>query len=390
MFVNSVTRESVLLALHNCLIHTSSDFIREHALLIEGQHIVDVIKEHDIPDHAVKKNLHGNFLAPGFLDVQVNGGGGLMFNSQPTVETILHIAKAHRRFGTVGILPTMLPDFPEIISEGITAVEKAISIKASGIMGIHLEGPILNPDRSGMHDERFISLSDGTDLTRFCKCKFPRVMTLAPEVVESGYISSLVKQGVRVSAGHTEATVKQLNSACIEGLAGVTHLFNAMAPFTGREPGVVGGALANENLWCSIIADGIHLDPASISVAWHAKPKGKLMLISDGMAAVGHNLASFVVANRKVYVNKDSCRLSDGRLAGSKINLADAVRYCVKKTSIPLVEAIKMASTYPSEFLEVDSSIGKIEPGLFASLVWFDDQIKVKGTCVEGKLEFYD
>jgi N-acetylglucosamine-6-phosphate deacetylase len=329
-------------------------------------------------------------LAPGFLDVQVNGGGGLMFNSQPTVETILHIAKAHRRFGTVGILPTLLPDSPENISKGITAVEKAMSIKASGVIGIHLEGPIINPIRSGMHSEKFISLPDDTDLIRFCKCKFPRVITLAPEVVEPGYVSALVKQGVRVSAGHTEASVKQLTAACMEGLTGVTHLFNAMPPFTGRDPGVVGGALANKNLWCSIIADGIHVDSASITVAWRAKPKGKLILISDGMAAVGHNLASFIVADRKVFVNNDSCRLLDGRLAGSKINLADAVRYCVKKISIPLVEAVNMASTYPSEFLELDNCIGKIEPGLFASLVWFDDQIKVKGTCVEGELEFYD
>ena len=234
-----------MLALHNCLIHTSSDFIREHAVLIEDRHIVDVVKEHDIPTHAVKRNLQGNFLAPGFLDVQVNGGGGLMFNSQPTVETILHIAKAHRRFGTVGILPTLLPDSPENISKGITAVEKAMSIKASGVIGIHLEGPIINPVRSGMHSEKFISLPDDTDLIRFCKCKFPRVITLAPEVVEPGYVSALVKQGVRVSAGHTEASVKQLTAACMEGLTGVTHLFNAMPPFTGRDPGVVGGALAN-------------------------------------------------------------------------------------------------------------------------------------------------
>ena len=342
----------------------------------------------DIPADIPQHNLDGGHLAPGFIDVQVNGGGGVMFNTAPTVETIARMAKTHRRFGTVGFLPTLITDERGHIRQAIDAVCEALAAATPGVLGIHLEGPIINPERKGMHDAGHIGALDAEIIDGLGAVPGARVVTLAPECAPPGLIAQLTAAGIRVSAGHTQATAEQVTAAQQAGLLGVTHLFNAMTQFTGRAPGAVGAALANADLWCGIIADGVHVHETSILAAWRAK-QDKLFLVTDAMAPVGTEMAAFEYRGEKVTVRDGSCFLANGCLAGSTLDMASAVRNCVRNVLIPLEAALRMASTHPAEFLGLGDSLGKIATGYDASLVWLDDDLMVKATWVKGHYEYH-
>jgi len=377
-----------LQALTNCTIHTASGRLEAHAVLIEGRHIADIVEVENVPADIPRQDLEGGHLAPGFIDVQVNGGGGVMFNTTPTAETIATIASAHRRFGTVGFLPTLITDARARIAEAIDAVSEALATPTPGLLGMHLEGPVINPERKGMHHGGHIGALEAEDIARLAALPAARLVTLAPECAPKGMIAQLTAAGIRVSAGHTQATAEQIAAAHLEGLTGMTHLFNAMSQFTGREPGAVGAALANEDLWCGIIADGVHVHDKSILAAWRAK-RDKLFLVTDAMAPVGTEMTSFEQAGEEITVRDGSCFLADGRLAGSTLDMASAVRHCVNKVSIPLDAALAMASAHPAEFLGLESSLGKIEAGYIASLVWLDDDLAVKATWIDGQYEYH-
>ncbi len=375
-------------ALTNCRLHTASKRLEAPAVLIEGRHIADIVEVTDIPADIPRHDLEGGHLAPGFVDVQVNGGGGVMFNTAPSVETIACMARAHRRFGTVGFLPTLITDDRAHITQAIDAVCQALAGATPSLLGIHLEGPIINPERKGMHDAGHIGALDAEIIARLGAVPGARVVTLAPECAPPGLIAQLTAAGIRVSAGHTQATAEQIAAAQQAGLSGVTHLFNAMSQFTGRAPGTVGAALANTDLWCGIIADGVHVHETSILAAWQAK-QDKLFLITDAMAPVGTDMATFDYGGETVSVRDGSCFLADGRLAGSTLDMASAVRNCVRSVSIPLDAALRMASAHPAEFLGLGSSLGKIEAGYDASLVWLDTDLMVKATWVQGQYEYH-
>ena len=376
-------------ALTNCRIHTASTCLEGHAVLIDGRHIADIVEAANIPDGTASHDLEGGHLAPGFIDVQLNGGGGVMFNAAPTAQTIATMARAHRRFGTVGFLPTLLTDDRERIGEAIDAVDDALAAGTPGLLGIHLEGPTINPERRGMHQSRHIAQLQAEDITRLVALPAVKVVTLAPECAPRGLIAQLTAAGIRVSAGHTEATAEQIDAAAKEGLAGVTHLFNAMRQFTGREPGTVGAALADPNLWCGIIADGVHVHEKSIYAAWRAK-RDKLYLVTDAVAPVGTNMEAFEYGGETIEVRDGACVMADGRLAGSTLDMARAVKNCVRNVSIPLDEALRMASAYPADFLQLGASLGWIEAGFDASLVWLDNDLAVRATWIEGQYEQYD
>ncbi|MDA0230444.1 MAG: N-acetylglucosamine-6-phosphate deacetylase [Proteobacteria bacterium] len=375
-------------ALTNCRIHIASKRLEAPAVLIEGRHISDIVEMSDIPADIPQHNLDGGHLAPGFIDVQVNGGGGVMFNTAPTVETIARMAKTHRRFGTVGFLPTLITDERGHIRQAIDAVCEALAAATPGVLGIHLEGPIINPERKGMHDAGHIGALDAEIIDGLGAVPGARVVTLAPECAPPGLIAQLTAAGIRVSAGHTQATAEQVTAAQQAGLLGVTHLFNAMTQFTGRAPGAVGAALANADLWCGIIADGVHVHETSILAAWRAK-QDKLFLVTDAMAPVGTEMAAFEYRGEKVTVRDGSCFLANGCLAGSTLDMASAVRNCVRNVLIPLEAALRMASTHPAEFLGLGDSLGKIATGYDASLVWLDDDLMVKATWVKGHYEYH-
>ena len=330
-------------------------------------------------------DLGGDLLAPGFIDCQVNGGGGILFGDQIGLAAITVIATAHRTFGSTGLLPTLISTDWKTMVAAATAVRSAQKKGLSGLLGLHFEGPYLNPDHKGAHDGAQIRSLDGAALDLFASADLgPVVVTLAPEMVPPGTIRRLTDAGVRVCAGHSAASHDQIAAALDEGLAGFTHLFNAMPAMVSRRPGIVGAALADRNSYCGIIADGHHVHSATLQVALAAKTTGRMLLVTDAMPSVGGRGSSFHLAGRTVEVSDGRCTLEDGTLAGSNLDMASAVRNTVNLLDQPLEEALRMASLYPAAFLGLEGDRGRIAAGYRADLVLLDNDLNVRRTWIGG------
>jgi N-acetylglucosamine-6-phosphate deacetylase len=323
-------------------------------------------------------------LAPGFIDVQVNGGGDALLNDDPSLETIRRIAAAHRRFGTTGLLPTLITDHPSKLQALAEVADEAMQVP--GVLGFHLEGPHLNLARKGIHPPQFIrpmTEADRNLLTRFGKLGRSQV-TLAPELCAGEVIQSLVRAGLRVSAGHTEAKAGELIGAVERGLSGVTHLFNAMSQMTAREPGVVGVAMADERLFAGIIPDGICVSPMNLKTAYRAIGRDRLMIVTDAMPTSAGTRSSFLLQGRRITL-KDG-RLSDehGTLAGAHLIMNEAIANSMAMMDAPIEDALMMASLTPARFLGLEGERGRIASGWRADLVVLDDRINVHGTWIAG------
>jgi N-acetylglucosamine-6-phosphate deacetylase len=331
-------------------------------------------------------DLAGHLLLPGFIDVQVNGGGGRLFNDDPSVESIRRIGAAHRRYGTTGFLPTLISDDLETIGRAIAAVQAALEAGVPGVLGIHIEGPFLNFARRGVHDARHLRPLDASLLSSLCQLRGGRtVLTLAPEMTSPQMISRLAQAGVLVSGGHSNASYAETMAAIAHGLRGFTHLFNAMAPLAPRAPGIIGAALHDPNTWCGIIVDGHHVDPVMLQLALRCKRHDRFMLVTDAMPVVGSDAASFVLQGRTIHVQDGVCRDEEGTLAGTALDMAGAVRNAVATLGLELGEAARMASEYPAEFLGLGSELGRIAPGYRANLVLVDAELRVRQTWIDGR-----
>ncbi|MBR1122726.1 N-acetylglucosamine-6-phosphate deacetylase [Bradyrhizobium lablabi] len=323
-------------------------------------------------------------LAPGFIDVQVNGGGGVLLNDQPTEAGVRRIVEAHRRTGTTGCLPTLITDRTEII-EQLANVARA-SPGIPGVLGFHLEGPALNRSRKGIHPESEIRVPNGRDLSAiksFGRCG-RSLVTLAPECVPVAMIDELIGAGLHLSAGHSEATSAETAQAADRGVSGVTHLFNAMSQLSAREPGLVGAALDDNRLFAGIICDGIHVDPASLRIALRCKGRDRLMLVTDAMPLVGTNETKFTLQGRQITLHENRLTGPDGTLAGAHLTMIEAVRNATALLEVPLADALMMASRTPAAFLGLDSELGRIAPGYRADLVAFNANFEVVDTWVAG------
>jgi N-acetylglucosamine-6-phosphate deacetylase len=333
-----------------------------------------------------RHDLGGRYLLPGFIDVQVNGGGGVLFNDEPTVAGVRAIAAAHRRFGTTGLLPTLISDDKSVMPRAVAAVNAAIADAAPGILGIHLEGPFIT--RKGVHDPRWFRVPDATDVAAASALEGGRaVVTLAPEHVPDDVLRAFIEAGVIVCAGHTAADYTATRAGIDNGIRGFTHLYNAMTPLTSREPGVVGAALEDRESWCGVIVDNHHVHPASLQVALAAKPTGKLFLVTDAMPPVGAADPSFVLKGETITARNGICETADGVIAGSALTMIDAVRNCVETLGLSLAEAARMASTYPADFLGLAASHGRIAPGRQADFTVIDDNFDVHETWIDGQCE---
>jgi N-acetylglucosamine-6-phosphate deacetylase len=357
------------------------------AVLIDGARIVDVLPRSDARARDARQHdLHGHLLAPGFIDCQVNGGGGVLFNDAPTVDTLRRIATAHRRFGTTGLLPTLISDDVHVMRAAIAAVAAAIEQGVPGILGIHLEGPFLSRQRKGIHDAAKFRAPDAADIELVSRLGSGKtLLTLAPEEVAPDTLRELSGRGVIVAAGHTSATYAQTRAALDAGMRGFTHLYNAMSPLQNREPGVVGAALEDAASWCGVIVDGHHVHPAALRIALAAKPQGKIFLVTDAMSPVGSDQASFQLNGETIHCRDGLCTNAQGVLGGSALDMATAVRNAVAMLRIPLTEALRMASAYPAAFLGLGSSHGHIAAGYAADLVLLDEDVRVRSTWIGGR-----
>ena len=360
-------------------------FYDDHALLVEGKSIIDIVVKNNIPGNFNKIELDEGILAPGFIDLQVNGGGGVLFNNSPNKESLNTIIKAHQFFGTTSVMPTVISDSLEVLEQCIKTVTEEIKNNSS-LLGIHIEGPFFNIKYRGVHQKKYISSINSDYLNLFESLKgFPVMLTLAPECISSQQLKHLTSLGIKTLAGHSDASYDELDDAIKNGLDGFTHLFNAMSQISAREPGVVGAALHFENTFASIIVDLHHVHPSLIQLAYQLKPKGKLFFISDSMATIHHGKPSFELYDE--VVNESDGRLvnSEGKLAGSSITQIDAVKNAYQKCNIPLNQALAMASRYPAKYLGIANHLGSLKPGYRADLVHFDSNFKVHNTWVSGK-----
>ena len=332
-------------------------------------------------------DLAGDLLAPGFIDCQVNGGGGQLFNDDPSVSTIAAIARAHRGFGTTGFLPTLISDDLDVVAQAMDAVRDAIRAGVPGVLGIHVEGPFLNEERRGVHDVSKLRELDGEAVKLLSRpLGGVTMVTLAPERTTPAFIRELTAAGVIVSAGHTNATFEELQPAFAAGLRGFTHLFNAMSQLGNREPGAVGAALAHDASWCGLIVDGHHVHPEVMKIALRAKRRDRFMLVSDAMPSVGAEAKDFVLNGRPITVEGNRCLDEDGRLAGADLDMASAVRNCVHLLGLELSEAVRMASANPADFLAL-RDVGRMAGGQRANLVRLDGDLQPVATWIDGKTD---
>ena len=373
-------------ALVNGRILRESGWTENQVVLIEGDRIARIVARDSQWSAERTYDLQGQTLLPGFIDVQVNGGGGVLFNDDPSVASIREIGRAHRRFGTTGFLPTLISDDLEVVSRAVKATQDAIEARVPGVLGIHIEGPFLNAERKGVHDASKLRWLKEDAIGLLTSLKGGKTLvTLAPERTTPQIIRKLRDAGVIVSAGHTNGTYDEIRTALDHGLTGFTHLFNAMSQLTGREPGAVGAALDDDGSWCGIIVDGHHVDPVVLKIAMRSKRKDRFMLVTDAMPTVGAPSKSFRLQGRPISVNDNMLVDELGRLAGSDIDMATAVRNAPAMLEVDLAQAARMASLYPATFLGLEGHFGRIEPGYRADLVLVDAGVRVLETWIAGE-----
>ena len=372
-------------ALIGAQLFSGKEFFDNRALLIDGENIIDVINEHDIPNNFEIQKLNGGILSPGFIDLQVNGGGGKLFNNSPDKESLNAIIEAHQHFGTTSIMPTVISDSLNVLKRCATTISEEIENNKS-LLGVHIEGPFFNVKYRGVHQKQYINTINSDYLNLFESLQdFPVMLTLAPECISTKQLKHLKSLGFKILAGHTDASYDQLEEAIKYGLDGFTHLFNAMGQISAREPGVVGSALTFDNTAASVIVDLHHVHPSLIQMAYKQKPQGKLFFVSDSMATIHHGEPSFELYDEVVSESNGRIINSEGKLAGSSITQIDAIKNAYQSCNIPLNEALAMASRYPAEYLGVANYLGSLESGYRADLTHFSLDFQVQNVWVAGK-----
>ena len=374
-------------ALENALVFDGDTFVGLRTVTVADGRILDILPEGAArPEGATVEDLGGAMLVPGFVDVQVNGGGGVMFNSERSVDGLRKMAEGHRHYGTTSMMPTLITDEEHVMVEAADAIRAALDEGVPGIRGVHFEGPCLSPARKGTHDAGlFRPLDQGIEAIYLSEGLGRVIVTLAPEQVPAETITRLTEKGILVSAGHTSASYDQARAGLDAGIRSFTHLYNAMTPMQGREPGVVGCALDDADSWCGMIVDGYHLHAATARNAVRSKAVGKIMLVTDAMGTVGSTEKSFVLYGKRIHAIDGRCANEDGTLAGSDLDMMSAVRNAHQMLGLPLEEALRMASLYPATFLKLADRIGRIAPGYEADFaVITPETLTVTRTYIAG------
>ena len=356
------------------------------ALLVENNAIIGI---GDAPKTAQIHALNGGLIAPGFVDLQVNGGGGILFNDEQSVATLRRIAQAHARLGTTAFLPTLITDTPTRVAAAIDAVVQAIDHGVAGVIGLHIEGPHLSLARKGAHDAALIRPMQDADLTLLLDAakRLPHLMvTVAPESVTAAQIKTLVRAGVVISLGHTDADYDACKTASTAGASCVTHLFNAMSQLTGRAPGLVGAALESGALHAGLIADGIHVSAASIRIALQAKQgPAAVFLVSDAMATAGSDITEFSLNGRMIYRRNGRLTLQDGTLAGADLDIPKALRFMAETVGLPVDTALEMATSAPAQVIGT-TAVGGLNIGAAANFVHLNAGLELQTVWQDGEI----
>jgi N-acetylglucosamine-6-phosphate deacetylase len=380
-------------ALFGARIFDGNDFHDDCALIVAGNWIGGIVPVADMPVDAEPVALGDGVLAPGFIDAQINGGGGRMLNDDPSPETMFAILSAHRPYGTTTIMPTLITDETSVRNRALESKDDAVRADR-GVAGLHLEGPHLAPARKGVHRAELMRPMSEDDIGTYVAAAggAGRLMiTVAAEQVTPDQVKILTEAGVIVSIGHSDTDADTALCLFEAGARGVTHLFNAMSGLGSRAPGLVGAALDCPEVWAGIIADGFHIDPRTLRIALRAKGtrgQGRLFFVTDAMSLVGQEADEFILGGRTVRRERTGfcprLTLKDGTLAGSDLDMASAVRFGVTHLDLPLDEALRMAAAYPADFLRL-SDRGRLLPGLRADIVHLDNDLFVRETWRGGQ-----
>ncbi|MDO6565542.1 N-acetylglucosamine-6-phosphate deacetylase [Alteromonas sp. 1_MG-2023] len=360
---------------------TPSGIKSSQTLCIEQGVIYDMRDAND-EEH---RNIIEGTLIPGYVDTQVNGGGGILFNHTPTYDALKTMANAHLQFGTTSMLPTLITDNATIMAQAADAVSEAITDNHPNIEGIHFEGPFLSAAKKGVHEETFIRTPSDSELATLCRKDIGKVLlTVAPETVSLGFIKEMVAEGVVVALGHTNASFEQVSDALSAGATGFTHLYNAMSAFTSRAPGAVGAALLFDSAYCGLIVDHHHVHPKSAELAIKVKSENKIMLVTDAMAHVGSNLDKLAFFNTEIQRSGSKLTTPDGTLAGSCLDMHGAVVNTCKDLGISLTHASTMASSTPATFMGIQQKLGSIAVGQYANVLLVKDDLTLHNIWVKG------
>ncbi|AIW13375.1 N-acetylglucosamine-6-phosphate deacetylase [Vibrio tubiashii] len=374
-------------ALTNCKIYTGSDVLVEHAVIINNNLIESVCPISELPSDIEKRDLNGANLSPGFIDLQLNGCGGVMLNDEITAETMQIMHEANLKSGCTSFLPTLITSSDEDMRQAVAAARDYHAQYQNQSLGLHLEGPYLNVMKKGIHSVDHIRPSEDSMIDFMCEnTDVIAKVTLAPEHNDPAHIERLKAAGIVVSIGHTNATYAEARKGFDAGISFATHLFNAMTPMVGREPGVVGAIYDTPDVYAGIIADGFHVDYANIRIAHKIKGE-KLVLVTDATAPAGADMDYFIFVGKKVYYRDGKCVDENGTLGGSALTMIEAVQNTVEHVGIALDEALRMATLYPAKAMGLEEQLGRVKKGMVANLTVFDRDFNVQATVVNGQYE---
>ncbi len=378
-----------MLALCHSVVLTGYQTLTDKAVIIDKGKIAALVEHKEVPPHCIQIDLKGKYLCPGFIDLQLNGCGGVMFNENPSRETLEHMQRINLKSGTTSFLPTLISDSDRVIKQAISATRDFMSQYANQVLGMHLEGPYTNPERRGIHPLEQLRQPQ-EEMIQWLKAQseWLKIITLAPEMNTLEHIERLSQAGIIVSVGHTAADYARTMQAFDHGATFATHLYNAMTPtINGREPGVVGAVYDHSAVYAGIIADGHHVHWANIRLAKKVLGE-RLILITDATAGAmpPEEMDEFDFCGATVYVRDGICVDSNGTLGGSALTMDEGVRLLVNQAAIPLDEAIRMATLYPARAIRLDHQIGSIEVGYVANLTILDQDYNVSATLVNGEL----
>ncbi|URJ31504.1 N-acetylglucosamine-6-phosphate deacetylase [Blochmannia endosymbiont of Camponotus modoc] len=378
-------------ALINSTIYTGKEIIDNHALIVSKNVIKAICLNSELPKNIDVHDLSGALLTPGFIDLQINGCGGVQFNDHINAISICTLEKmqvTNQFSGCTSFLPTLITSDNVLMQRAVDVMRVFLSKNKNQALGLHLEGPFLNSIKRGIHNPILIRLPTKEMISYLCEnSDVIRKITLAPEQLDMTFIQKLKKSGICVAIGHSNATYEQARFSFSYGVSFGTHLFNAMPPLIAREPGVIGAIFDVPEIYCSVIADGFHVHWANIRYA--KKIKGdRLILVTDATSPAGSNLirSRFLFSNKTIYHRNNICVDSKGILSGSTLTMIQAIKNSVKYAGIPLDEAVRMATLYPAKAIGMDHCLGSLEVNKIANLTVFNTDYQIKKTIVNGKI----
>ena len=370
-------------ALINGEIYTGEGIVKNKAIIIDGNRVEALVDE--IPKDIKVIDLQGKIVAPAFIDLQLNGCGGVLFNDEISLDTLRVMNETNIKTGTTSYLPTLITTTDENIEKALKLVEENENLEDMGVLGLHIEGPYISIPKKGIHNPAYIRVMSDEIIHKIAKfgSKVTKIMTIAPENAKVEHLKELRGSGINLSIGHTNATYEEALEK-VEYFKMAAHLFNAMSSFTSREPGVIGAIFENKSLYTGIIVDGVHSHYGSVKIAKDIL-KEKLFLVTDAVAPVGTTMESFMFEGNKVLYKDGKCISPDGTLGGSALTMIEGVQNLVKHVGVSLEEALLMASTYPAKAVKVDNEYGYVKEGYIADLVILDKELNISNMIVKGE-----